>query len=208
MNGLDFAHRVKKPWSRSPAFYVWFYPSPTDVPEREGPNIHGNIELPNYKWPLSETDATEIAARLRKAPELFNQARTNLIGNARDLWVTGTRSIREQSDNLESFAESVAEMHPELARAAREVRDASNTFADWLDKSASTKMEPSGVGKNNYTWNLRNVHLLPYSWEEEVLLMERELARSNSSLRLEENRNSDLPKLSMKDHAEDYDPLL
>ena len=208
MNGLDFAHRVKKPWSRSPAFYVWFYPSPTDVPEREGPNIHGNIELPNYKWPLSETDATEIAARLRKAPELFNQARTNLIGNARDLWVTGTRSIREQSDNLESFAESVAEMHPELARAAREVRDASNTFAEWLDKRADTKMEPSGVGKNNYTWNLRNVHLLPYSWEDEVLLMQRELARSHSSLRLEENRNRDLPKLSKIDNAEDYDRLL
>ncbi|MEQ8425132.1 MAG: hypothetical protein RIA63_10515, partial [Cyclobacteriaceae bacterium] len=36
MNGLDFEHRVKKPWFRDPAFYVWFYPYPTDVPEREG----------------------------------------------------------------------------------------------------------------------------------------------------------------------------
>ncbi|MCZ6821131.1 MAG: DUF885 family protein, partial [Calditrichaeota bacterium] len=208
MNGLDFAHRVKKPWSRSPAFYVWFYPSPTDVPEREGPNIHGNIELPNYNWPLSAADATEIAARLRKAPEVLNQARTNLTGDARDLWVTGTRSIREQSDDLESFAESATDAHPDLAMAVREARDASNKFAAWLDEHAPTKMARSGVGKNNYTWNLRNVHLLPYSWEDEVLLMQRELARSHSSLRLEENRNRDLPKLSKIDNAEDYDRLL
>ncbi|MCH9006621.1 DUF885 family protein [candidate division KSB1 bacterium] len=208
MNGLDFAHRVKKPWSRSPAFYVWFYPSPTDVPEREGPNIHGNIELPNYNWPLSAADAREMAARLRNMPEVLNQARTNLTGDARDLWVTGTRSIREQSDDLESFAESATDAHPDLAMAAREARDASNKFADWLDERAATKMARSGVGKNNYTWNLRNVHLLPYSWEDEVLLMQRELARSHSSLRLEENRNRDLPKLPKIDNAEDYDRLL
>ncbi|MGI9174927.1 MAG: DUF885 family protein, partial [Rhodothermales bacterium] len=70
------------------------------------------------------------------------------------------------------------------------------------------KTETSGVGKENYTWNLRNVHLLPYSWEDEVLLMERELARSHSALRLEEHRNRDLPVLSQIDNAEDYDRLL
>ena len=164
MNGLDFAHRVKEPWSRDPAFYVWFYPSPTDVPEREGPNIHGAIELPNYAWPLSDADAAEIADRLRNAPGVFAQARTNLTGNARDLWVTGTRSIREQSDDLEAFAASVADDHPDLAAAAREARDASDGFAEWLAEQAPSKTGPSGVGKDEYTWNLRNVHLLPYSW--------------------------------------------
>ena len=52
MNGLDFEHRVTRPWERDPAFYVWFFPSPTDVPEREGPNIHGAVELPGYEQPL------------------------------------------------------------------------------------------------------------------------------------------------------------
>jgi hypothetical protein len=208
MNGLDFAHRVKKPWSRDPAFYVWFYPSPTDVPEREGPNIYGAIELPNYQWPLSGGDAAELADRLRRAPDLFKQARINLTGNARDLWVTGTRSIREQSDHLTAFAESVADGHSDLAIAAVEARDASNRFADWLAELAPTKTEPSGVGKDNYTWNLRNVHLLPYSWKDEVLIMQRELARAHSSLRLEEHRNRDVPKLSRIDNAEDYDRLL
>lgn len=208
INGLDFAHRVKQPWSRDPAFYIWFYPSPTDVPEREGPNIFGAIELPNYAWPLSDVDATEIGERLRRAPAVFEQARTNLVGNARDLWVTGTRSIWEQSHDLAAFAETVEEEHPDLAKAALEARDASDRFADWLADQANQKTGLSGVGKDNYTWNLRNVHLLPYSWADEVLLLQRELARSHASLRLEENRNRNLPKLSRIDKAEDHDNLL
>jgi len=205
MNGLDFAHRVKQPWARDPAFYVWLYPSPTDVPEREGPNIYGAIELPNYAWPLSDADAADIAARLRRAPAVFEQARTNLTGNARDLWVTGTRSIREQSDDLAAFAASVADVHPDLAEAAEEARVASDGFADWLAAHAGSKTGLSGVGKDHYTWNLRYVHLLPYTWHDELLLMHRELARAHAALRLEENRNRDLPKLSRIDNAEDYD---
>ena len=38
--------------------------------------------------------------------------------------------------------------------------------------------------------------------------MQRELARAHASLRLEEHRNRDLPKLSRIDNAEDYDRLL
>ena len=208
MNGLDFAHRVKKPWSRDPAFYVWYHPSPTDVPEREGPNAYGNIELPNYQWPLSDDDAAEISSRLRRALEVFKQARINLTGNARDLWVLGIRSIHDQSNDLATLAKFVTQTYPELAAVALEVREASNQFADWLAERVSSKTGSSGVGKENYTWNLRNVHLLPYSWEEEVLLMQRELARSHTSLRLEENRNRDLPKLSLIDNAKDYDRLL
>lgn len=208
MNGLDFEHRVTKWWSRDPAFYVWYYPDPTDAPEREGPNIHGNVELPNYQWPLSSTDAAEIASRLRNAPAVFEQAKSNLTGNARDLWVTSVRSIRQQSDDLAALAAAARDTHANLAAAALEAREASDRFADWIAERAAAKTELSGVGKDNHTWYLRKVHLVPYSWEDEVLLLQRELARAHSSLRLEEHRNRDLPKLSKIDNAEDYDRLL
>ncbi len=204
MNGLDFDHRVLQPWVRDPAFYVWFYPDPSDVPEREGPNIHGCVELPKYAQPLSAQDAAEIAGKFRKAKALYEQAKQNLTGNARDLWITGTRSIREQSEALEAFAEEVKVSHADLAAAALEARDASNAFAQWLDSKADSKTGPSGIGKENYTWCLQKVHLLPYTWEEEVLLLERELARSHSALRLFEHRHRNLPKLSKISNEADF----
>lgn len=107
MNSLDFDHRVKQPWMRDPAFYVWFYPYPSDVPEREGANMHGAVDLPSYPSPLSEKDAASIAEQLRKAPAVYEQAKINLTGNAKDLWVTGIRTIKEQSNDLSAFATSV-----------------------------------------------------------------------------------------------------
>ena len=71
LNGLDFAHRVTRPWTNDPAFYVWYYPSPTDVPEREGPNMHGAIELPRFVWPLSAADASDIANRLNNLDAIY-----------------------------------------------------------------------------------------------------------------------------------------
>ncbi|NJN42612.1 MAG: DUF885 domain-containing protein, partial [Flammeovirgaceae bacterium] len=208
MNGLDFEHRVTKPWVRDPAFYVWFYPYPSDVPEREGPNMYGAIELPRFGWPLSKDDAVEIAGRLRNINAVYEQAKKNLSGNAKDLWVTGKRTLDEQGDELESFANSVEADHPDLADAAREAKEVSDEFAKWVDEQASSKSGLSGVGKENYSWNLKNVHLIPYTWEEEKILMERELARSHSALRMSEHNNSDLPKLSRASTPEEYDKLI
>ena len=66
---------------------------------------------------------------------------------------------------------------------------------------APKKTGPSGIGKEHYTWYLRNVLLVPLSWEEEVTILRRELARAHASLRLEENRNRHLPPLAGGEHA-------
>jgi len=55
---------------------------------------------------------------------------------------------------------------------------------------------------------LQKVHLLPYTWEEEVLLLQRELARAHSSLRLYEHRHRNLPKLIKVDNEADFNRLL
>jgi hypothetical protein len=205
MNGLEFAHRVKKPWERDPAFYVYFFSYYTDVPEREGPNAWGAVEYDYYDKPLSQSDAAEIAEKLQKAPVLWEQAKKNLTGNAADLWRLGERSFQEQSADLEQFARSMEEDYPELAEAAMEASTASDGFADWIAQQASFKTGDSGVGKEEYTWNLKKVHLLPYSWEEEVTLIERELARSHAALRLEENQNRSLPPWVKVSDSKAYD---
>lgn len=204
MNGLDFDHRVVRPWEKDPAFYVWFYLYPSDVPEREGPNIYGAVDMQLIRQPLSTTEAVDIAIRLRKAGAVYAQAKTNLTGNGKDLWVLAERSIREQNVDLETFAAAQEATFPDLATAAREAVVAGEEFAGWVAEQAKTKTGLSGIGKADYDWCLKNVHLLPYTWEDEVVLLERELARAHQAMRLAEYNHRGLPPLPRAPSAEAY----
>ncbi len=134
--------------------------------------------------------------------------RTNLAGaNAKDLWVGGVRAFEEQSDALGVLGGRAGPQDAALARAIAAARTATDEFAAWLRAEASKKTGPSGIGKDNYTWFLRNVLLVPLSWEDEVTITRRELARAHASLRLEENRNRLLPPLEVADTPEAYDAL-
>ncbi|MCA9738772.1 MAG: DUF885 family protein [Gemmatimonadetes bacterium] len=208
MNGLEFDHRVRRPWARDPAFYASVYAAQSDVPAHEGPLIHGAIDLWTYALPLSDADAEALTARIGAIPALLDQARRNLTGDARDLWLAGFRSFAAQSADLAGFAERVEGRHADLDDAIRGARVATDAFRAWLEEQAPTKTGPSGVGKEHYTWYLRNVHLVPWSWEQQVTLLERELARAHSSLRLEENRNRDLPRLERIASSAEYDRRL
>ncbi|MEO6444398.1 MAG: hypothetical protein ABIP66_04485, partial [Gemmatimonadaceae bacterium] len=48
MNGLDFDHRVLRPWANNPAFYVTVFTDQSDQPAREGPFARGAVELWSY----------------------------------------------------------------------------------------------------------------------------------------------------------------
>jgi hypothetical protein len=72
MNGLDFDHRVLRPWARNPAFYVMVFPNRSDQPAREGPHAAGALELWSYTFPLSRQSwstpagaAERVAVRYR-----------------------------------------------------------------------------------------------------------------------------------------------
>ncbi len=184
---------------------LWQHKGRFALIDHEGTVIHGWIDLWAYDYPLSSEDAAELAARVGSIPALLDQARTNLTGNARDLWLAGLRSFRGQSADLGAFRDSVAGTDPALDDAIFRAKEATDAFLAWLEEQAPSKTGPSGVGKANYTWYMRNVHLVPYSWEEQVVLMRRELARAHSSLRLEENRNRHLPELERISSAEEYD---
>ena len=209
MNGLDFDHRVRRPWARDPAFYAMIFDAESDVPAHEGPVIHGWIDLWTYDYPLSNADAAELASRIDAIPPLLEQARDNLAdSNARDLWLGGVRAFRAQVRDLDEFAARVAGTAAALDEAIADARVASEAFIAWLEAEAPSRTGPSGVGRENYTWYMQNVHLVPYSWEEQVTIMRRELARAHASMRLEENRNRDLPELDRIASAEEYDRRL
>ena len=63
---------------------------------------------------------------------------------------------------------------------------------------------PSGIGKENYNWWLKNVHLSPYDWDEARMIVEQEYNRLVTFLVLEEHRNRNLPPLEIADTPEKY----
>src|SRR6185437_13779687 len=138
-------------------------------------------------------DQRVLTRQLLSVPPLLAAARQNLAGgNAHDLWVYGVWRLRTQANALAALEKGTLELRtrsgretgslagagPALRRAVRNAREASASFAAWVETQAATKTGPSGVGKDAYTWYMHNVALSPFSWEEEVALLWRELERS------------------------------
>ena len=203
--GAVFNLQVLQPWARDPAFYKSLWTEQSDVPDHEGPTHHAAIELWQYHFPLAPADAAQLARALQGIAPLLAQARENLIGNAADLWRAGIPALQEQVQDLDQLAATSADSgSPALAQAVAEARQASQAFVDWLRQQAPTRTGASGIGKENYSRHLREVHLVPLDWAAEEALLKRELARAHASLRLEEHRNRDLPPLQAIATEQEY----
>jgi len=208
MNGYDFNHRVLQPWTRDPAYYKSLWGSRSDVPAHEGPTHHMTTEIWTYSFPLSATEKERLLKDLRVIPSLNQQAQLNLTGNAKDLWIAGIRDIRGQSTGLKNILdrEGVKES-ADLVAAIQAAISSTDELVTWLEAEAPSKTGPSGIGKENYSWYLQNVHLVPLTWEDEVMILKRELARAWSSLKLEEHRNRNLPPMVDADSPAAYEAL-
>jgi len=208
MNGFDFNHRVLQPWTRDPAFYQSIWADKSDVPGHEGPTHHAVTELWTYDFPLSVSEAERLIADLAVIPPLMAQARKNLTGNARELWIAGIRNIEDQGHELDALQTRLGDnVSDALVANIGNARAATDALVLWLREEAQDKTGPSGIGKKNYTWYAQNVHLVPLTWEDEVRLLKRELDRAWSSLKLEEHRNRNQPPLVAAATAEEYEAL-
>ena len=205
MNGYDFNYRVLRPWERDPAFYqtIWMYQS--DVPAHEGPTNHGVLEFWMYDIPLDKESEKKILKELKSITPFLEQARKNLIGNAKELWDAGIQNLRQQRDNLIVIKTSLELDADNIINDEIDVAiNSTDNFISWLEEESKNKTGPSGIGKENYTWYQQNVHLLPMTWEDEVRLLQRELDRAWSSLKLEEHNNRNLPELKPANTEDDF----
>jgi hypothetical protein len=208
LNGYDFNDRVLKPWARDPAFYkqIWTYKS--DVPAHEGPTPHFVTELWTYEFPLTANEQTRLNNDLARIKPLQSQARKNLTGNAKELWVAGIRDLQEQHQVLlELSADIKSTDNAMLINTHQQAMQSTTEFIAWLQAQSDSKTGPSGLGIEQYTWYQQHVHMLPMTWQDEVRLLQRELDRAWSTLKLEEHRNQDLPQLLSAKNAEEYDAL-
>jgi hypothetical protein len=188
MNGLDFHHRVLRPWSRNPDFYT-----PKDF-------VHRPIPEP----PLVKEELTELQNELKAIPNFLKQAQRNLVEGSGDLAVLAMQSLKFAHAVLIDLELKLAEHHPGLVSDAKEALAAIKEYSDWLQQNKNNMKSPSGIGIENYNWWLKNVWLFPYTWDECRRILEREYGRSIAHLKLMENRNRSLPKAMLATTQEGY----
>ena len=208
MNGYDFNQRVLKPWNRDPAFYKTIFTERSDVPAHEGPTHHAVIDLWKYTFPLSVADKNNLIDQLKVIIPLNEQAKLNLTGNAKELWIAGISDIQSQNDDLNELLEKPGVKEDiSLQNIIHESMASTEKLVKWLEAESYKKTGPSGIGKENYNWYAKNVHLVPLTWDDQVVLLKRELSRAWSSLKLEEHRNRNLPMLTEANTVSDYNVL-
>ena len=186
MRGLDFQHRVMRPWARDPAFY-----STTNL--GFGPKMAGAMPIPQL--PLEGEAIEALGDALQGVPVMLRQARGNLVEARGDLARLGILQKRIERNVYARMAEDLASHHPHLAPAAEAARDAAAEFLGWLEEIEASLPAHGGVSLDDYNWFLRYVMLFPYTWEEMMVIGEREYQRSMVFLKLEEHRHRGIPMI-------------
>ena len=186
-NGLEFNHRVIRPWSRDPGFYAVF--------GQFQPVVYGAIEVPEI--PIPADKIADFRTRLRAVPKLLEQGRKNLIESAADLALLAMNFKENEIAGLEDLKKRLADPHPDLVPDVDKAIEAVKAYTAWL-KTDMRKMAPrAGIGIENYNWYVKNVWLLPYTWQDLLAISQRELERAVSHMKLEEHRNRALPPLKV-----------
>jgi len=204
MAAFEFHHRTLKPWSRDPGFYSF----------RSGDaGASMNVEhlmRPMYdiEVPLSENKQDDIKTLLEIVPEIFSHARKNLTNGSYDLAELAIRNGKNEAEMFLRIADDLAEHHPALSADAEGAAKEIIRFGEWLDVKKHAMEKLSGSGKEDYTWWMKNVQFSPWDWEESNDIIQREYDRIMTFLKLEEQRNRELPPLKVAMNRKDYETSL
>lgn len=199
LNGLDFQHRVIKPWARDPGFYLLDQAIGTfdDLYDAfTGGRVSDAVTVEVPKLPLAPDVIGEFHTRLKAIPVILERAKENLTEAAGDLAQVAIRGDQSLLDYLsQDLTAKLSRHHPDLVPDAEKARAAIEAFREWLKQNVKRMNARAGVGVENYNWFLRNVALMPYTLEEIRVIADREYERGIAFLRIEENRNRKLPQL-------------
>ena len=197
MHGMEFYHEVLRPWSRDPGFYL-------QTQDGAGPTREGYFNYEQFPIPTDEISTAKLI--LEAVPVILFNARDNLKKSSRDLAYCALHYIPFEIELYERIKNMCAIHHPELFQAAEEAMDAVIGYGNWLEENKENMVLSAGVGKENYNWWMKNVQLVPYTWDELYDIIMREDDRLLTTIELERNKNRNLPELlpasSRKEHSE------
>lgn len=186
---------ILKRWQRDPNFYI----------EQTLTAVAEALTVPG---PYDEMRSREILARMNNIPAILDQAQENLVSPPAPFAKMAIDSLANIRPRLAQVARTlppqttigVAEWQASVERAATSLE----AYSAWLEKALPALPAQSAIGRENYTWFLRNVALMPYTPEELVARAEQEWRRAVAFEGLEANRNRSAPPLAMAPTLEEF----
>lgn len=204
-NGLEFEHRVTRPWEQDAILY-----------------LNEVRRVPYVDLPLSGEDAERWRSALAAVPGTLRQAAENLtdpLGELANLAIfhldnfDGVGQGQPYRDDppegtigwYRDLCARVADSQPGDAALCSTALNAVVGYRDWLLERRPEMPASAGIGAENLDWYFKNVRLLPYGSAEMALLGEREFHRYRTAYEIARNRDRDLPPLELTTSREQHE---
>ena len=196
LNGVAFDHEVLRPWARDPGFY--------NITDGVYPRLLVHYSRMDDDWsprvprlPVPNGEIDRLRTKLRCVPAVLEQARDNLTEAAGDLATVAIRVQERELIVMRELVDGLSVTHPELAADAEQALVAMHGFREWLIDSKGRMTAPAGIGKDNYNRWLKDVLLVPRSWDELLTTIRNDYHRAIAFLKLEEHKNRGLPPFEL-----------
>jgi hypothetical protein len=180
---LDYNKRYQS----DPTFYV---------SQAVTPVIEAILPMP----PFDKTRSSDLIARVQNVPSIIGDAEANLQRPCAPFAKLAIEALADVRTQLWEMAHDVTpqlkgdnlqELSPGVERAAASLEN----YREWLKQRVATMPPCSPVGREAYTFFLKNVALYPYSPDQLLEMSQQEWARAVTAEEVERQRNSDVPAL-------------
>jgi uncharacterized protein (DUF885 family) len=186
---------VNQRWKRDPLFYIEQTLTPL-------------VEALTVPAPYDEARSREILTRIENIPAILQQGETNLEKPPAPFAAVAIQAldgVRERLHKMAAALRSATTLkEQELNGAADRAADALEHFRARLQEQLPSLPKETALGREAYIFFLKNVALLPYSPEELLAMGRQEWNRAVAFESYEEERNRDVPPLSLAKDTESW----
>ncbi len=156
-------------------------------------------ELLLIHTPITPERALEMIRRIESFPVVMEHARLNLKDPVKAFARIAVHNCKDIGPRLAATAAALKaripeKLHARLDKGVESGARAIEGYSRWLQQAMPNMSEDSSVGREMYTYFLREVALVPYSPEELLLMGAQEWNRSVAFDVYEEIRNADVPE--------------
>jgi uncharacterized protein (DUF885 family) len=182
-------------WKRDPNFYV-------------AQTLTAVVEALTVPGPYDASQSREILTRIENIPSILQQGVQNLDKPPAPFATVAIQALENIRPRLHQMAPALVKSttlkEQELNSATDRAADALERFRERLREMLPSLPNVTAIGRDAYSFFLKNVALMPYSPEDLLAMGKQEWNRAVAFEAFEKNRNKDVPPLKAADNIDSW----